>query len=400
MAAPDEQSDRETSRGGVAALLARRRTPGGHVRFLQLVTAGALAPAAVGVFRLFVPLGAPTAAVIAAATSAVVLAPVEARIRFGFEDARRTMAERNLAVLYDMLWMTALFTPLTSALAAVVLAASGRGPIPFACELGLAAGAALAAYGVLVRRWWVRERALRVRLPGLPSSFDGYRVVHLSDLHVGSIDRKERASAWIEAANAREADLIVVTGDLLTTGTAYHDDVVEVLSGLRARDGVYGCLGNHDYYGEDTLCAKLAARGVRILRNEGVALARGGDTLWLAGVEDVWRGQVDLARALRDRPEAVPAILLAHNPDFFPHARDAGIALTLSGHTHAGQLAVPFLTSRATLSHLVTRWPAGLFREGSSQLFVHAGLGTTGPAIRLGAAPEVVEIELVPDLPR
>ena len=87
-------------------------------------------------------------------------------------------------------------------------------------------------------------------------------------------------------------------------------------------------------------------------------------------------------------------VLLAHNPDFFPHAAKAGIALTLSGHTHAGQLAVPFLVSRATLSHLVTRWPAGLFREGDSRLFVHAGLGTTGPAIRIGAAPEVVEIVL------
>jgi predicted MPP superfamily phosphohydrolase len=131
---------------------------------------------------------------------------------------------------------------------------------------------------------------------------------------------------------------------------------------------------------------------VRVLRNEGVALREG--KLFLAGVEDVWRGAPDLDAALRDRPKGAPVVLLAHNPEYFPAAGAAGVALTLSGHTHAGQLAVPFLVSRATLSHFVTRWPAGLFREGDAQIFVHAGLGTTGPAIRLGAAPEVVEIVL------
>lgn len=379
--------------------MARRRTPGGYVRFLQLLTAGALAPTAIGVFRLWFPLGMVAAGLATAATATAVLAPVGARIRFGFQDTRRPRRWSALAVLYDALWMTSMLSPITTVIAALVLLAMGRFGLFAACEAGLAGAAAVAGYGVLVRRRWVRRRRIEVAIPGLPAAFDGYRIVHLSDLHVGSIDREQEALAWARAANELSPDLVVVTGDVLTTGTAYHDEAVEVLAALRARDGVYGCLGNHDYYGEDRLCAKLAARSVRILRNEGVALTRDGASLYLAGVEDVWRGHVDLRAALRDRPADAPVVLLAHNPDFFPHAQKAGVALTLSGHTHAGQLAVPFLVSKATLSHFVTRWPAGLFREGDAQIFVHAGLGTTGPAIRLGAAPEIVEIVLRNVLP-
>lgn len=372
----------------------RRRTPGGYVRFLQLVTAGTLAPTAVAVFRFAAPLGALAAAIASAATATAVLAPIGARVRFGFQDERRTRWFSAFAVLFDLLWMTSMLAPVTTLLAAVGLAFAQRLSLGAACEVGVAGAALVAGYGVLVRRRWVRRRRVEVEIDGLPRAFDGYRIVHLSDLHVGSIDRREEAMSWSRAANALDADLAVVTGDILTTGTAYHEDAADAVGALRARDGVFACLGNHDYYREDALCAKLAGRGVRVLRNEGVAISRGEETLWLAGIEDVWHGAPDLRAALRGRPDGAAVVLLAHNPDFFPRAKDAGVSLTLSGHTHAGQLAVPFLVSRATLSHFVTRWPAGLFREGAASIFVHAGLGTTGPAIRLGAAPEVVEIVL------
>jgi predicted MPP superfamily phosphohydrolase len=370
----------------------RRRSPGRYVRFLQLITAGALAPLAVAVFHLMAPLGVGAAGAAALTAAAVVLAPIEARIRFGFEDTLRARWLSRFVVLFDMLWMATVLAPVTTLIAGLGLFALGRASLGAACINGVVGAAVVAAYGVLIRRRWVIRRRVEVEIAGLPAELDGYRIAHLSDLHIGSIDRREEALAWADAANALRPDAIVITGDILTTGTAYHDDAVEVLAALRARDGVYACLGNHDYYGEDALCRKLAARDVRVLRNEGVALGSG--KLFLAGVEDMWRGSPDLDAALRDRPSGAPVVLLAHNPEYFPVAERASIALTLSGHTHAGQLAVPFLVSRATLSHFVTRWPAGLYREGDAQIFVHAGLGTTGPAIRLGAAPEVVEIVL------
>lgn len=372
--------------------MARRRSPGRYIRFLQLITAAALAPLAIAVFHLMAPLGVGAAGAATLATAAVVLMPIEARIRFGFEDTLRARWLSRFVVLFDMLWMATVLAPVTTLVGGAALFAMGRGSLGAACINGVATSLAVAAYGVLVRRRWVLRRRVEIEIPGLAPELDGYRIVHLSDLHIGSIDRREEALAWAHAANALEPDAIALTGDILTTGTAYHDDAAEVLGAMRARDGVYACLGNHDYYDEDSLCRKLSARGVRVLRNEGVAL--GDARLFLAGVEDMWRGSPDLGAALRDRPDGAPVVLLAHNPDYFPAAQKRSIALTLSGHTHAGQLAIPFLVSRATLSHFVTRWPAGLFREGTSQIFVHAGLGTTGPAIRLGAAPEVVEIVL------
>ncbi len=366
--------------------MARRRSPGRYIRFLQLITAGALAPLAIAVFHLLGLLAGSAATV---ALAALVVAPIRARVRFGFEDTRRARWIPSIVVLFDVLWMATVLAPLTTLLAAVALFAAGRPSLASACIDGVALAGVTAAYGVLVRRRWVIRRRLEVAVPKLPTALDGYRIVHLSDLHIGSIDSRGDALEWVRAANLLEPDLVVITGDMLTTGTAYHDDVVAVLSELRARDGVFACLGNHDYYDEESLCARLAAGSVKVLRNEGVALGE----LFVAGVEDMWRGRPDLEAALRGRG-ARPVVLLAHNPDYFPTAAEAGVALTLSGHTHAGQLAVPFLVSRATLSHFVTRWPAGLFRDGDAQIFVHAGLGTTGPAIRLGAAPEVVEIVL------
>jgi uncharacterized protein len=366
--------------------MARKRTPGRYVRSLQLITAAALAPLAVAVFHL---LGVLAGSATTIAMAALVVAPIQARVRFGFEDTRRAPWVAPMVVMFDVLWMATVLAPLTTLFAAGVLLAVGRASLAAACIDGVALAAVVAAYGVFIRRRWVIRRRIEVRVPNLPASLDGYRIVHLSDLHIGSIDSREDALEWVRAANVLSPDVTVITGDMLTTGVAYHDDVVAVLSELRARDGVYACLGNHDYYSEGALCEALAHKGVRVLRNEGVVL---GDLL-LAGVEDMWRGSPDLEAALAKR-DGRPVVLLAHNPDYFPRAAAASVALTLSGHTHAGQLAVPFLVSRATLSHFVTRWPAGLFREGDAQIFVHAGLGTTGPAIRLGAAPEVVEIVL------
>jgi uncharacterized protein len=367
----------------------RRRAPSRYIRFLQLITAAALAPLAIAVFTVVFPLGSIAAGAATLATAAAVLMPIEARVRFGFEDTRRARWISSFVVLFDLLWMATVLAPITTAVAGVALFALGRPSLGSACLHGVLGAAAVAAYGVLVRRRWVIRRRIEVKIKDLPTSLEGYRIAHLSDLHIGSIDRRDEAIEWAHAANALKPDAIVVTGDILTTGTAYHDDAVDVLGTLAARDGVYACLGNHDYYNESALCRALGERNVRVLRNEGVAIGE----LYVAGVEDMWRGSPDLPAALSGRGDR-PVVLLAHNPNYFPNAQEAGVALTLSGHTHAGQLAIPFMVSRATLSHFVTRWPAGLFRDGDSQIFVHAGLGTTGPAIRLGAAPEIVEIVL------
>ena len=111
-------------------------------------------------------------------------------------------------------------------------------------------GLVVCAYGILVRRKWFVVKELEVKLRGLDPKLDGYRIAHLSDLHIGTMTPRERGEKWARAANARTPDLAVVTGDMVTSGTAYHEDIAEVIGGLRAKDGVFVSMGNHDYFGD------------------------------------------------------------------------------------------------------------------------------------------------------
>jgi predicted MPP superfamily phosphohydrolase len=170
--------------------------------------------------------------------------------------------------------------------------------------------------------------------------------------------------------------------------------VARALGGLRARDGAYVAMGNHDYYTDgEHLVRTLEREGLTVLRNRGLALERAGSRLYLAGVDDTWSHRDDLDRALAQRPAGVPTVLLAHDPDLFPQAQGRGVELTLSGHTHGGQLAFPGIRS-LSLARLFTRWTSGIYRRGRSWLYVNHGAGTTGPPARLGAPPEIAVITL------
>jgi hypothetical protein len=256
-------------------------------------------------------------------------------------------------------------------------------------------GLAVCAYGTLVRRRWFRVIEREVRLPGLDARLDGLRVAHLSDLHLGTLTPKSWAMAWVRAANGRAPDLAVVTGDMVTSGTAYHEDIAEAVGALRAKMGVFVSMGNHDYFGEgEPLVSLLRKGGVRVLRNEGQIIERSGGKLWLAAIDDTWTRRDDLALAMRGRPEGALTVLLAHDPERFDRAADAGAELVLSGHTHGGQVAMPFLYRRLSLARIAHRYNVGFYRRGRSTLFVHPGLGTTGPPMRLGVAPEVTILVL------
>jgi predicted MPP superfamily phosphohydrolase len=171
--------------------------------------------------------------------------------------------------------------------------------------------------------------------------------------------------------------------------------VADVLGALNAPMGVVAAMGNHDYFGDgEGLAHKIAATGVRVLRNEGITLERNGASLWVAAIDDTWTRRDDIERSLRDRPEGAMALLLAHDPSTFDAAADAGADVVLSGHTHGGQVAVPFAVRTLNLARLMYRYHLGLYRRGRAVLYVHPGLGTTGPPVRLGVAPEVTILVL------
>ena len=325
------------------------------------------------------------------------------RWRTGSPDQRRTssVALYLVDIPFYVQWCACLFTIIPAVIASIAIPVSDlvRG-MPVALPAGFymwtyAMGLLVCGYGILIRRRWFRVRELDVEVFGLDPSFDGYRIAHLSDLHIGTNTPKSWGERWTRAANGRNVDLAVVTGDMVSSGSDYHEDIAEVVGGLRARDGVFVTMGNHDYFGEgEPLVSMLLARGVKVLRNEGVVLARTGKPLYLAGIDDTWTRRDDLDRALDQRPAVATTILLAHDPERFRQAAARDVALTLSGHTHGGQIAFPFLSRWISLSHLTHHFHEGFYRAGRAALYVHPGLGTTGPPMRLGVAPAVVILTL------
>ena len=260
----------------------------------------------------------------------------------------------------------------------------------------LAAALAVSTLGGL---WSVRRSPRIVELDvivrGLPAAFDGFRVGQISDVHCSSYTPKSRVVSWVAALNAERPDLIAVTGDLVSSGDRYTDDVASALGGLKAPDGVFACMGNHDYFcNAEKLVAGLRRGGVDVLRNAGVHLERDGATLYVAGIEDSWTGRHDMSRTLADRREGEATLLLAHDPNHFPAAAKAKVEVTLSGHTHGGQMALPLFGGRYNLARLMTRFTHGLFADGGSQLYVSRGVGTTGPPVRLFAPAELTVLTL------
>jgi predicted MPP superfamily phosphohydrolase len=288
-------------------------------------------------------------------------------------------------------WTAALFFAFVAPIALAVGAFTEAATEP-TLGFALAVTAALTLLAFVHRVRIVRRD---VPIASLPQAFDGYRIVQISDLHCGPFASGRRVAGWVQRANRLEADLVAVTGDLIASGSAFVNVVANALGALTARDGVYAAMGNHDYFTDGEHVARaLNEAGLSVLRNEGVELQRDGARIYVAGVDDTWTGRDDVAKALARRPDGVATVLLAHDPALFSQAAAHGVDLTLSGHTHGGQLGVPFMARRWNLARVMTRFTTDLYREGRSMLYVNRGLGTTGVPIRMLVAPEIAVLTL------
>ncbi len=316
------------------------------------------------------------------------------RARKGMYDVRRSRAFVLLVdIPYFTHWCACIFTLLPSLVAALVMAFVGWRPGFFLWTYVV--GFAFAAYGIVVRRRAFVTRDVEIPVQGLDPKLDGFRIAHLSDLHIGTMTPESWGARWAEAANARACDVAVVTGDMVSSGTEFYDDIARVVGRLTAKDGVFVSMGNHDYFGDgEPLIERLRKTGASVLRNEGRVIERDGARLYLAAIDDTWTKRDDMARALADRPDGATAVLLAHDPERFPDAAERDVEVVLSGHTHGGQVAVPFLARRFSLSKIAHTYTLGLYKQGRSTLYVHPGLGTTGPPVRFGVAPAVVIVTL------
>ena len=262
----------------------------------------------------------------------------------------------------------------------------------------MTAGVAMtSATGGLYATWlepqWIVVESVELRLKRLPPALDGFRLAQLTDLHYDTTPG-EALTAAVDAANQLNADLIVMTGDYLSRSLDHFDVCAREVGRLRARHGVIGTLGNHDWWVDAPVSNKaLEAQGVSILINQSVPIERDGARLWIVGVDSVWEGHDDIEWALRGVPSDEAKVLLVHEPDFADVAEQYPIDLQLSGHTHGGQVRLPFVGA-LTLPRHGRKYPMGLRRVGSMYEYTSRGVGVVRPAVRFNCRPEVTQITL------
>ncbi len=239
-------------------------------------------------------------------------------------------------------------------------------------------------------------KRLDVWLARWPAALDGFRIVQISDIHIGPIRGRAFARYLAERVNALSPDLVAVTGDLVDGSVSRVGDEVAPFAALRAAHGVFFVTGNHDHYsGATRWCEVVRGLGMQVLRNERVTVEVAGASFELAGVDDhrsgfeAGGGGEDLDAALAELPPERPVILLAHDPATFKRASAMGVDFQLSGHTHGGQIW-PF----AYFVRLAVPFVAGLYRRGAAQLYVSRGTGFWGPPMRLFAPAEITDIRL------
>ncbi|HJL16915.1 MAG TPA: metallophosphoesterase [Sandaracinaceae bacterium LLY-WYZ-13_1] len=260
-------------------------------------------------------------------------------------------------------------------------------------------GAASAGLGALSLSTALRPvdiARVTVKLRALPEALRDFRIVQLTDIHVGPTIGRDFIEELVDKTNAQRPDLIAITGDLVDGSVEELAAQVEPLKDLRARHGVFFVTGNHEYYsGADDWIAHLGTLGIRVLGNERVTLHHDGAALDVVGVHD-WESDgfghgADLAKALAGKPADRKALLLAHQPKQIDEASRLGVDLQISGHTHGGQI-FPF----NYLVRLQQPYVAGLHTHGDSQLYVSRGTGYWGPPMRLGIPAEITRIVLRP----
>jgi len=227
-------------------------------------------------------------------------------------------------------------------------------------------------------------------VPGL----DGIRVAFVSDIHAGSFMNERDLAAIFARVAAAEPDLVLFGGDLINTRERELLLYRTGLAQLEPRLGMFAVPGNHDHFwGSDIglWTSFLEDHGVTVLLNRGCRIEHGGSSLWLCGVDDLTEGRPEISRALSGRRAGEPTILLSHHPDFFFEAVAADVDLTLSGHTHGGQIRV---FGRAPIHHSRFGYERGWFTENDCHLYVGRGVGVTVLPIRLDAPPEIPIVTL------
>jgi uncharacterized protein len=275
---------------------------------------------------------------------------------------------------------------------------------------GAAVGAlALAGDGTIFEANHPQLVSIEVHLSRLADQWDGFRIAQLSDIHYDDYFSVVPLRKAIDIVNALRPDLVVLTGDFVTSrGMGSHlvdvqgvkaaakmiEPCARLLALIRAGSGTMAVLGNHDIECDTThIIEVLEYSGISVLRNRSIAFDREGKRLWFCGVDDFLRGKPRLELALKDIPAEEAVVLLAHEPDPADYVANYPVDLQLAGHSHGGQILIP-LVGAPYLPPLARKYPRGLRQIGKLTLYTNVGIGTIDVPMRLGCPPEVTLITL------
>ncbi|MEW5826128.1 MAG: metallophosphoesterase [Candidatus Bipolaricaulota bacterium] len=268
---------------------------------------------------------------------------------------------------------------------------------------------ALAAYAFLVEPTWVEVRETLVAVRGLPASFEGFTVLHLSDLHLDSRPGAQNLEQAIAVAASIQPDLIAITGDFVSGFRGAGFEIIARLDALDAPHGVVAVLGNHDMAaGSGRIEAELGVAGVRVLRNERLTISRGDEQISIVGLDDPGFGEGNweafgraaakeiaaLDALLAEVPDGEARLLLVHNPDMLELARGRDLGLALCGHTHGGQVYVPWIGAVWVPSYFGLRFARSPVDVDGLPVVISRGLGTITLPVRFLARPEVGVVRL------
>jgi predicted MPP superfamily phosphohydrolase len=256
--------------------------------------------------------------------------------------------------------------------------------------------ALMGTYPLFIERYIITVNHYTIPVPNLPHEFDGLRVIHLTDLHYGPLMPLEILAKVIQKTNELEKDIVVCTGDYVRGAYAARrlEGIWSVMAKLHAPEGVYTVLGNHDHWASTEQSVHcLNTSGHINLRHKAVPLSRAGKTLWLGGAGDLWEDHVNLDQVLKDVPDDACRIVLAHNPDTADTDYTTRVDLIISGHTHGGQVKIPFIGT-PMLPVKNKAYSSGFICSPKTGVFISRGIGWAALPIRFNCFPEIAILRL------
>jgi len=251
-------------------------------------------------------------------------------------------------------------------------------------------------YPIFIERKTVLVNRYKIPIANLPSTFHGFTLAHLTDIHLGSFVSESFVERIVHMTNALKTDAIVCTGDYVLGNDTNEkiDRVWPILSKLKARYGVYSVLGNHDHHANFERSLYWLERSEQNIRHQCTPIKKGKERIIIGGAGDLWYDRLEIDNTFACSDEGDCRLLLSHNPDSIDTRFETPLSLVISGHTHGGQVVIPFL-GPPVLPVKNKKYSSGFITTSKVPLFISKGIGWSGLPVRFNCYPEIAVLELV-----